>query len=208
MMRYLLFASCLLVAGCAAKFRPVSENEAFENPCLKRAVPNLRNELYHASVDVYGHHISGLMFFKTLPDSSTRVVFTTETGLTFFNFSWDKAGEFNVQHIIKNLDKKAVINLLRKDLELMIVPAFYVNHAVPAGEHTQAVRLNKETIFFAMSEDCSSIEKVEVKHKEKLKTKVLFFPINKNVPDSVNIEHLNFNMKLALGRINRDHAAE
>lgn len=208
MMRYLLFGSILVVMGCASKIQPVSENEAFENPCLKRAVPNLRNELYHASVDVYGHHISGLMFFKTLPDSSKRVVFATETGLTFFNFSWDKGGQFNVQHVIKKLDKKAVINLLRKDLELMIVPAFYVNHAVPAEEHMQSVRLSKETIFFAMSEDCKSIEKVEVRHKEKLKTKVLFFPINKNVPDSVNIEHLNFNMKLNLARINRDHAAE
>lgn len=208
MMRYLLFASFLFLAGCAAKVQPLSEDEAAENPCLKRAVPDLKNELYRASVDVYGNHISGLMFFKTLPDSSTNVAFTTETGLTFFNFSWDKAGQFRVQHVIKKLNKKAVINLLRRDLELMIVPAFYVNHAVPAGEHAHAVQFEKERVFFSMSEDCSSIEKVEVRHGNTIKTKVSYFPLNKNIPDSVNIEHLNFNMQLALGRIDRDHASQ
>lgn len=204
MMRYLLFASCLLFGGCSAKVQLLSEDETAENPCLKRAVPNLRNELYHASVDVYGNHISGLMFFKVLPDSSTNVVFTTETGLTFFNFSWDKSGQFSVKHVIKKLNKKAVINLLRKDLELVIVPVYYVNHAVPAEEHTQAVTFKEERVFFSMTEDCSSIEKVEVKHDNKIKTKVSYFPVNKNIPDSVNIEHLNFNMQLALGRIDRD----
>lgn len=208
MMRFLAFASCLFLAGCAAKVQPLSENEPAENPCLKRAVPGLKNELYQASMEVYGNHISGLMFFKTLADSSMNVVFTTETGLTFFNFSWDKAGQFKVQHVIRKLDKKAVINLLRKDLELMIVPAYYVNHAVPAEEHAQAVHFEKETVFFSMSEDCTSIANVEVRHKEKMKTKVLFFPLNKNVPDSVNIEHLNFNMRLALGRIDRNHASQ
>lgn len=208
MIRYLLFVSLLLVVGCATKVQPLSDDEAAENPCLKRAVPNLKNELYRASVDVYGNHISGLMFFKTLPDSSTNVVFTTETGLTFFNFSWDKAGQFKVQHVIKKLNKKAVINLLRKDLELVIVPSFYVNHAVPAEEHTQAVQFKKERVFFSMSEDCSSIEKVEVRHGNNIKTKVSYFPLNKNIPDSVNIEHLNFNMQLALGRIDRNHASQ
>lgn len=207
MIRYLLFASCLLW-GCAAKIQPLSEDETAENPCLKKAVPDLRNELYQTSVDVHGKHISGLMFFKTLPDSSTRVVFTTETGLTLFNFSWGKNGQFKVQHVIKKLNKQAVINLLRRDIELLIVPTFYVNHAVPAAEHAQAIHFKKESVFFSMSEDCTSIENVEVKSGKKLKTKVLFFPANKNIPDSITIEHLNFNMQLALGRIDRTHAPE
>src|SRR6186713_3460231 len=102
MMRYLLFSSILFLAGCASKTQP-SVTDKTAGKCLSTAAPALKNELYRAGVDVYGNHISGLMFFKTMPDSSTNVVFTTETGLTFFNFSWSKAGDFRVRYVIKKL---------------------------------------------------------------------------------------------------------
>lgn len=172
--------------------------------CVNTAAPNFKTELYKASVDVYGNHISGLMFFKTMPDSSQNVVFTTETGLTFFNFSWSKTGEFKVRHVIEKLDKKVVINLLRKDIELILVPKSYKDRAQLEPDNTHSVALKKETVFFTVSENCRSLQKAEVKHDNKIKTKVSYFPVNKNIPDSVNIEHLNFNMQLALGRIERD----
>lgn len=172
--------------------------------CLYTAAPNFKTELYKASVDVYDNHISGLMFFKTMPDSSQNVVFATETGLTFFNFSWSKTGEFKVQHVIEKLNKKVVINLLRKDLELILIPKSYKDQAQLEPDNTHSIALKKETAFFIVSENCRSIEKVEVKHDNKIKTKVSYFPVNKNIPDSVNIEHLNFNMQIALGRIDRD----
>lgn len=206
MMRYLLFGSFLIIMGCAPKVRPSAEGKT--DTCLLTAVPDFKSELYRASVDVYGNHISGLMFFKTLPDSSKNVVFTTETGLTFFNFSWDKTGKFNVQHVIKKLDRKAVINLLRKDLQLIMVPTSYSRNADLTTKGLYVVELKKETAFFTVSDDCSAITQAEVRYKDKTKTKASFFPPKKNIPDSIYIEHLNFKMQLALGRINRDHASE
>lgn len=207
MMRYLLFGSFLLIIGCAPKTQPLSKGN-LGSKCLLTAVPNFKSELYRASVDVYGNHINGLMFFKTLPDSSKNIVFTTETGLTFFNFSWAQSGKFTVQHVIKKLDRKAVINLLRKDMELILIPKFYSANAKMASDASYAVEFKKETTIFSVSQDCASLEKVEVKHKGKVKTTASFFPLRKNIPDSVYIEHLNFNMQFVLGRINRDHAPE
>ncbi len=207
MMRYLLLSSFLFLASCASNTQPVTIQHAHTN-CLAKAAPVLKNELYNASVDVYGNHISGLMFFKIMPDTSQSVVFTTETGLTIFNFSWNKLGKFKVQHVIKKLDRKVVINLLRKDLQLILIPKTYSAKAISATDGTQAVTLRKETAFFSVSENCRSIEKAEVRYNENIKTRVFFFPQQKNIPDSVYIEHLNFNMQLAFGRINRDHASE
>ena len=205
MMRYLLFASILLLAGCATETK-LSTTKT--DNCLLSAAPDLKNELYRASVDVYDHHISGLMFFKTMPDSSKNVVFTTETGVTFFNFAWSKSGKFEVKYVLKKLDRKVIINLLRKDFELIIVPESYRVKATREGDGTHAVQLKKETAYFTTSEDCSFIEKAEVRHGDQLKTRINFFPAKKNIPDSVYIEHLNFNMKLAFGRIVRDHVTE
>lgn len=204
-MRYLLFSSFLLAACSASKTSPVVVTT---NTCLLVAAPAFKSELYNASVAVSDKHISGLMLFKSLPDSSQHVVFTSETGLTFFNFSWDKSGEFHVRHIIKRLDRNMVIALLRRDLELILVPESYRSRAsvLPDGRH--AVTRKKETAFFTVSQDCKSLERTEVRHKEKLKTRIVFFPENKNIPDSITIEHLNFTMQLTLSRIDRTHAPE
>lgn len=203
MIRYLLSGSLLLFAGCASQTKHLAALTNISY-CLTTAAPAFKSELYKASVDVYGNHISGLMFFKTMPDSSQNVVFATETGLTFFNFSWSKSGEFKVQHVIEKLDRKVVINLLRKDLELILIPSTYKSKAKSEPDNTHSVELRKEKIFFSVSQDCQSLQKAEVKHDNKIKTKVSYFPANKNIPDSVNIEHLNFNMQLALSRIERD----
>lgn len=203
MIRYLLFTSMLMLAGCASQTKHLAALTSISY-CLNTAAPAFKTELYKASVDVYGNHISGLMFFKTMPDSSQNVVFATETGLTFFSFSWSKSGEFKVQHVIEKLDRKLVINLLRKDLELILVPSTYKNKARLEPGNVYSVQFKKEQIFFFVSQDCNSISKAEVRHQDKIKTKVLFFPQTKNVPDSVNIEHLNFNMQLALGRLSRN----
>ena len=48
--------------------------------------PKFSTTLYRTQIDVVGKHLSGLLFFKKLPDESFRVVFTNEMGLNFFDF--------------------------------------------------------------------------------------------------------------------------
>ncbi|HET9053567.1 MAG TPA: hypothetical protein VFM90_05305, partial [Cyclobacteriaceae bacterium] len=132
----------------------------------------------------------------------------TETGLTLFDFSWDKRGKFNVHRVIKKLDRKVIINLLRGDLELILIPKSYSEKAKRSAGGAYIVSRKKEQVFFTVSQPCTAVEKAEVRHKEKLKTRVVFFPPAQNTPDSVYIEHFNFNMQLTLGRINRGHVSE
>src|SRR5258706_1999072 len=83
--RFFLFALCLL--SCASSYhdlQPVQGNAS----CLKKFRPVFHADWYNASVDVIGKHLSGLLLFKMMPDSSTRVVFTNEVGVTFFDFEF------------------------------------------------------------------------------------------------------------------------
>jgi len=65
-------------------------------------------------------HLSGLLFFKKTT-TTTHVVFQNEMGISFFDFEWDAQDRFKVNQIIPQLDKPAVIKILRKDLQLFLM---------------------------------------------------------------------------------------
>ncbi|HQY12763.1 MAG TPA: hypothetical protein PK133_11145, partial [Ferruginibacter sp.] len=77
--------------------------------------------LYSTTVDVSGNHLSGLLLVKKMPDSSTRMVFSSEMGLSFFDFEFSADGNFKVYSIIKKMNRKAVIKTLRHDFELVLM---------------------------------------------------------------------------------------
>src|SRR5258708_13414216 len=99
---------------------------------------------YHASVEVVGNHISGLLLIKNMPDSAIRVVFTNEAGITFFDFGFSRDRTFTVHSIIKKLNKKPVVQTLRKDFELIL--------ALPFVKASYQSWREAEKIFFAVNQ--------------------------------------------------------
>ena len=80
--------------------------------------------LFQASIDVYENHLSGLMFVKDMiVDSSYRVVFLSETGLSFFDFEFPKSSNqpFKVHYCMDMLNKKLIIKTLKQDIELLLM---------------------------------------------------------------------------------------
>src|SRR6185369_7920767 len=120
-MRCFLFSiGCLLLMRCASDYKGLQAT-APDDACAARIVPaRVNTSWYNADVDVVGRHISGLLLVKHMPDSSYRVVFTNEAGVTFFDFGFLTNGDFKVYNAIHQLNKKAVIQTLRKDFELVL----------------------------------------------------------------------------------------
>lgn len=56
-----------------------------------------------------------------MPDSTTRVVFQNEMGFTFFDFEWSKTDSFQVNKVIDQLNKPALIKVLEKDMNLLLM---------------------------------------------------------------------------------------
>ena len=210
MMKYLHLISVILIVGsCSQKTQQMSVSP--DAPCFRSATPVFTSALYDAGIDVVGHHISGLLFVKMMPDSSSRMVFSNETGITFFDFEWNRAGEFKTHFIMARLKKKAVINTLRKDLELLLVPES-IKKSVSKEENDTVLKYiasrDKETLSFVLGKDCQSIIRVEVMGKDKKMVDAVFFPADKNVPDSVSISHYNFKMKIVLKRIEHKNVTQ
>lgn len=200
-MRFLLFVNVFLIFSSLLSEAQIPLGEV--DKCVQSSVPKFTSVLYGTSIDVAGHHISGLLFLKTMPDSSQRAVFTSETGVTFFDFEWNKKGDFKSLHAIKKLKKKLVLNTLRKDFELLVVPASLRNSLKPdgSGKGHYSGKRNKETLKFKIEAQCRSVSSVEVMGKKSKLVDSIFFPEGKNIPDSVSIVHHNFNMKISLKRI-------
>lgn len=204
-MRYLLF-SLILYSGCASDYktlRPVT----LDQQCLERIKPKaIKTSWFSAGIDVVGKHISGLLLIKNMPDSSTRIVFTNEAGLKFLDFEFLENREFKVHYVIKQLDKKPVIRLLKKDFELLLGTPF--QHAswrawTNNDQILYGVSGKKETHYFITGKDCASLQLVESGSKRKRKVTIELYG-DKQRPDSIHLRHYTFDMQIKLKKLVRE----
>ncbi len=202
-MRCLLFSGSILVLSCASDYRNLRAIPV-DVDCADKIVPrSLHTAWYHAGIDVAGNHISGLLLIKNMPDSSTRVVFTNEAGVTFFNFGFSYDGRFTVHTIIKKLNKKPVVNTLRKDFELLLGLPFEkaAYQSWTEGEEVYfGVKQKKQTAYFIISKDCSSLHRLEWGNARKRKVTVHLAGSGYPSPEKFELVHHNFDMRISLTR--------
>jgi len=205
-MRYLLLSSCvLLFAGCASVYknlRPAAGN--ISN--IERFRPDFANALYKAEIDVVGRHLSGLLLIKTLPDSSTRVVFSNEVGFKFFDFGFKPDGEFNVYYIINQMDKKPVIKTLRKDFELVMLRNNDTAHAYLRKNDSSMYYIfpkPKGTYCYITNLDGTELTTMEICSPHKPIVQAIMKNNANGIPDTIGITHKNFSFTIALKKIVR-----
>lgn len=126
-MHYLKLSSLslfLFLVSCSAPYKNLQQDNSITSSALKYK-PEFNKELFRCVVNgrvvFKKFHLSGLLFFKHMDDSTTRVVFQNEMGFTFFDFEWDKNDVFKVNKIIPQLDKVALIKTLEKDMNLLLM---------------------------------------------------------------------------------------
>ncbi len=170
--------------------------------CIKKFAPAFSNTLYSASVDVTTHHFSGILFFKLMPDSSTRVVFTNEMGVKFFDFAFTKNNEFIRYYVMAKLDKKVIVKALHNDLELVILHQD-LSKAVMLTDSVNtytAIPTPKGNNYY-ITDHCAKLIRIEKSSRVKPVVEVEMLNYIDGVPDSINIEHLNFKFNITLKKV-------
>jgi hypothetical protein len=204
-MRCFLYVSISVALASCAPSLPIRQPAKVDVECINKFKPNFKPDLYNASVDVVGNHISGLVLFKTMADSSQRVVFTNEAGVKFFDFGFETDGSVTTHQIIKKLNKKIVVRTLQNDFGLVLM--------TKVGRETPLAFRESENLKFIFGSgknancvitntDCSRLVRME-KGAEKPQTIALLFSDGIHAPDSIFVEHLNFNMKIKLKHLAR-----
>ena len=202
--RFLIFLSlCSLNFSCN-QYRHLKKVPPQIN-CLEKFKPSFRREEYKISVDVVGKHISGLLLIKYMPDSSTRIVFTNEAGLSFFDFGFSQDDEFVVYHIVPQMNKTALIKTLRKDFELIMFRHMDIHKTYDLTDSTlvyHAYPQTKGVNYYITDEQCSRLISMQRASDKKPVMEALFFDNKPGTsPDSISIRHLNFNFSIYLKKI-------
>ncbi|RAW00152.1 hypothetical protein [Pseudochryseolinea flava] len=208
-MKFLLFSTSILALSCAAPYKAL-KSVPVDQTCVDKFRPQgIATSWYSAGVDVVGKHLSGLLLIKQMPDESQRVVFTSETGVTFFDFEF-KAGTFQVKQAIPQLRRKVVINTLRKDFETLLAIPFQqqtIDASVLGDESFYGVTtIGEERAFFVTDDACSVLKRVEVGSKKPLFS-IVSSGASPREPETIAIQHHTFNMVINLKKITR-HVTE
>jgi hypothetical protein len=203
---YLILSSCLLtLPGCSPVHQQMQSANA-DVQVLQKFKPAFTVVLYNTTVDVMGNHLSGLLLIKKMPDSSTRMVFSNEMGLGFFDFEFKPDGEFKVYSIMKKLNKKSVIKTLQHDFELVLMNNL--------DNSTATVKTNVGLTYFIFPQskgynyyitNQTGDELVRMERASNKKT--IVEAVMKNyiggIPDTIGISHKTFEFNIGLKRIER-----
>jgi len=206
-MRFFLLSSSILLLNCASDYRNLKAVQV-DVDCITKIAPRpIHTSWYHARVDVAGNHISGLLLIKNMPDSSKRVVFTNEAGVTFFDFGFSSDGSFVIHAIVKKLNRKPVVKTLRKDFELILALPFRKGtyQTWTDGEEVFfGVKEKNETAYFIISKDCSSLHRLEWGDARKRKVTVQLIGSGYPAPEKFELIHHTFDMRISLTRFQKE----
>ena len=191
--------------GCHSPYAALQPAPDVSPECIQRLRPVFSSKIYKTEVDVVGKQLSGLLVFKTMPDSSRRVVFTSETGPTLFDFEFNR-GAFRVLFCQKKLNRKAVLRTLRKDFELLLMEN--PGRPEPVLRDSQVLyfpfRAGKETNYYRTDTACSRLLGMEKAGRRKKKVLITLSPFESGMPEHVQIEHRNFTFAIRLTAFERN----
>jgi hypothetical protein len=195
----------LFLAGCSD--RPYQNLKAADKHlnCLADFKPTVSRALFYTQINVVGKHLSGLLLFKKMPDSSIRTVFTTESGVKFFDFEY-AGSQFKVLYCIKQLNKKAVINQLRKDIGLTIMAGVDIPSAKLLSSESEryfGFSSRKEYKYYITDPACSKLKRIETTSRRKKKLIVHLSDYKNGMADSIYIEHQLFRFNISLKQLEK-----
>jgi len=201
---FLLLACAWQLCSCTSAYRNLQQGSGSAD-CITQFRPQFTNTLYSTQVNVLKHHLSGLLFFKQMPDSSLRVVFANEMGFKFFDFEFTKDSGFVKHYMLPKMDKKAVVTTLRKDFELVLQRASLSQARVlqDSGHRYVAIPTAKGNNYYITDSACTRLLRIEKSSKRKPVVKVWMRHYVQGVPDTILIQHQNFKFNISLQRVQK-----
>lgn len=206
-MRYLVLNSLLvicLLCSCTSTYRSLQRTEG-DAACIRQFQPAFTNTLYSTQVNVLKHHLSGLLFFKQMEDSSLRVVFANEMGFKFFDFEFDKHGVFTKHYLLPKMDKPAIVKTLQQDFELVLLrPDLREAYVARDNAHRYTVvPTEKGNNYYITDPGCTALVRIEKSSRRKPVVQVWMQHYRDHVPDTIRIQHTGFNFNISLQRVEK-----
>jgi hypothetical protein len=205
-MRCLLLISCLIVQlGCRSVYRNLQDTTG-DIDSLKKFRPAVTTALYRTNVNIIGKYLSGLLLLKTMPDSSIRVVFSTETGFKFFDLEFASGGRFKVNYVIKKMNRRPVITTLRQDFSLVLMLSLDTSaaHIRKDSQYLYYVFPQKKGFYYYITNPAGDeLVRMERSSKRKPVVEAIMRNYNNGMPDTIGITHKYFTFTIGLKKLAR-----
>lgn len=194
---FLIFSSCAVktVEGFDKKETIL---EVFKSPYFSD-----KNEdyVYKASISVYGNNFGGIFIAKKIGEATHRAVFTTEFGNTLFDFEISE-NDFKINHIIEELDRKILINTLKRDFMLLLKENFKVSEQFENDSFIVYKSLNgKRFNYLFKNKSDGKFSKLVHATKSKEKISIEYLSENNTLADRIVIQHQNIKLRIELNKI-------
>lgn len=203
-MRILLLSSFFFLLSCS-KTTTNSLYVGPKNACLQLLKPNIKSVLFNTQVDILNHHLSGLLLMKQLNNDTTRIVFTNEMGLKYFDFEFT-SNDFNVIYCMKKLNRKIVIKQLQKIFNLVLMNNTDLNgfQLIKSGsEKLYVLDSPKEQTYYITDTLCSELFRIEILDNQTKKIIINLDAKKNGIADNINIKYQTFKFDINLKQIER-----
>lgn len=202
----LILSSCLLIMLSCSPVHQQMQSAPADVNVLQKFKPAFTVALYNTTVDVMSNHLSGLLLIKKMPDSSTRVVFSNEMGLGFFDFEFAADGTFKVYSIMKKLNKKSVIKTLQHDFELVLMNNLDNSKAIVKTNEGLTYFIfpqSKGFNYYITNQTGNELVRMERASNKKIIVEAVMKNYINGIPDTIGISHKTFEFNIGLKRIER-----
>lgn len=174
----------------------ISENVEINNPYFSD--PEI-DYVYKADIRVFKNSFSGIFIVKKLGNENHRIAFTTEMGNKLFDLEFQEE-KFKINYILPEMDKKAHINVLKRDFFALIEEKPFSGNSYFREDlrllESELLRKKHYYLF-----DGGVLKKIVRVGNGKEKTTFLFSRINDNIANEIQIKHQNIKLEIYLKKL-------
>lgn len=158
-----------------------------------------KDYVYKADIKAFNRSFGGIFIVKKVGANHHRIVFTTELGNKIFDFTF-KEEQFKVNHIVKELNRKPLLKILKNDFKVLVTETAIVEKSFTSNKTVlHQARVEKQKHFYFRHQE--GLQKVvKVKNGEG-KVEFKFSEISDDFAKRIQILHQNLDLNITLKAI-------
>ncbi len=196
-----LFSSCAIptIKGLPEYNTPLTK---FSNPYFSNTNTDY---IYKAKINAYNNVFGGMLIIKKIKEDNHRIVFTTSFGNKIFDFELIN-DEMKIHFIMKELDRKIIINTLKRDFKTLTQEQHKIYKAFKKTEGgiIYQSKTKRRYNHFQIEPKSQFLIKIINTTKAKEKIVISFSNIQNSIAESINILHQTVPVKINLEYLNNN----
>lgn len=202
------FAVLHFLSACTNQYQHLSPTT--QPPIAKKQLTSIfygqeKAQVFDTGIRFRDFYVSGLLVVKAEEKERYRIVMTSKLGSKIFDFNLGKE-HFEVNDCIEQLNRKIVLNILKKDLRLLTN-----SYLEPENKVVLADTLRQSTVYrikaakafrhFHYDNITGHLMKIERGSKRKARTVVDIGDYKNGLPNRIDLKHLQIKLELSLKRL-------